>query len=78
MSFFNGVKDWNLQVDLNKHVQTARDILQTSRRPDLVVISEHKKILGMMELTVQYEDRTNNTRSIKILSINYQKDIGLL
>ena len=47
----------NLQVDLNKHVNIPKDILQTSLRPDLVVTSEKKRILGMMELTVPYEDR---------------------
>ena len=65
MSFFDGAKDWNLQVDLNKHVKIPKDILQTSLRPDLVVISEKKKILGMMELTVTYEDRIEVSRELK-------------
>ena len=64
VSFFNGAKDWNLQVDLNKHIKIP-DILQASLRPDLVVTSEKKKILGMMELTVPYEDRIEVSRELK-------------
>ena len=52
MSSFDGAKDWSQQVDLNKHVKIPKDILEISLRPDLVVTSEKKKILGMMELTV--------------------------
>ena len=65
VSFFDGAKDWNLQVDLNKHVKIPKDILQTSLRPDLVVTSEKRKILGMMELTVPYEDRIEVSRELK-------------
>ena len=43
VSFLDGAKDWNLQVDLNKHVKIQKDILQTSLRPDIVVTSEKKK-----------------------------------
>ena len=38
-------------MDLSKHVKIPK------YRPDLVVTSEKKKILGMMELTVIYENR---------------------
>ena len=71
-SYFDGAEDWNLQVDLNKHVKIPRAILQTNLRPDLVVMSEKKKLLGMMELTVPYEDRIEMSCEIKR---NKYKDI---
>ena len=39
--------------------------MQTSLRPDLVVMSEKKKMLGLMELTVPYEDRIEISCEIK-------------
>ena len=65
VSYFDGAKDWNLQIDLNKHVKIPKDILETNLRPDLVVTSEKKKMLGMMELTVPYEDRIEVSREMK-------------
>ena len=65
VSYFDGAKDWNLQVDLNKHVKIPSNIIQTSLRPDLVVMSEKKKMLGLMELTVPYEDRIEISSEIK-------------
>ena len=65
VSYFDGAKDWNLQIDLNKHVKIPKEILETNLRPDLVVTSEKKKMLGMMELTVPYEDRIEVSKEIK-------------
>ena len=65
VSFFDSAKDWNLQVDLSKHVKIPENVVQTSLRPDLVVTSEKKKILGMMELTVPYEDRIEVSGELK-------------
>ena len=62
MSFFDFVKDCNLQVNLSKNVKIPYKIFQTSLKPDLVVASEKKTILGNMELTVQYEDRIEVSR----------------
>ena len=65
MSYFDSADDWNLQVDLGKHVKIPSAILQTSLRPDLVVMSQKKKMLGLMELTVPYEDRIEISSEIK-------------
>ena len=62
MSYFDGAKDWNLQLDLNKHVKIQNTILQTSPRLDLVFTSEKKNMLGMMELTVLYVYRIEVSR----------------
>ena len=75
VSYFDGAKDWNLQIDLNKNVKIPKDILETNLRPDLVVTSEKKKMLGMMELTVPYEDRIEVSKEMRG---KYQKfvDVG--
>ena len=65
VSYFDGAKDWNLQIDLNKHVKIPKEILETSLRPDLVVTSEKKKMLGKMELTVPYEDQIEVSKEMK-------------
>ena len=64
-SYFDGARDWKLQVDLNKHVKIPNEILETSLRPDLVVTSEKKKMLGKMELTVPYEDQIEVSKEMK-------------
>ena len=65
VSYFDGAEDWKLQVDLKKHVKIPSIITQTNLRPDLVVMSEKKKMLGLMELTVPYEDRIEISGEIK-------------
>ena len=67
MSFFDGAKDWNLNVNLNKHVKIQKDVLQTSLRPDLVLTSIKTKILRMMELSVSCENRIEIRGEEKIL-----------
>ena len=60
----------------SKHVKIPKEILETNLRPDLVVTSEKKKMLGMMELTVPYEDRIEISKEMKKAKYQEIVDVG--
>ncbi|XP_031136520.1 uncharacterized protein LOC116036966, partial [Sander lucioperca] len=50
-------KDWQLRVDLEKQLRFPRDIVETSLRPDMVLLSVTSKQIILLELTVPWEER---------------------
>ena len=48
-----------------EHGKISKDILLTSLRPNPVVTSENKKILGMIEPIFPYEDLVEISRELK-------------
>ena len=49
-------RDWELQVDLEKKL-VFPPIVETSQKPDILLISEQTKKLVVIELTVPWETR---------------------
>ena len=48
--------DWSMRVDLGKQLQFPREIVETSLRPDLVMWSEARRTVLLVELTVPWEE----------------------
>ena len=61
----DGQIDWRLQVDLDKRLKVPEEIAPTDLRPDLILISDSGKKMGVMELTVPNEDRVEVSNEIK-------------
>ena len=59
-------KDWIIQTDLRrKQVQFPPHIITTAERPDLVLYSDSKKVLVILELTSPAEDNIEKWREVK-------------
>ncbi|XP_060744927.1 uncharacterized protein LOC132858560 [Tachysurus vachellii] len=53
----NTAQDWQLKVDLCRQLKFPQHVVNTTLRPDIVLVSEGTKNLVMLELTVPWEDR---------------------
>ncbi|XP_073720025.1 uncharacterized protein [Misgurnus anguillicaudatus] len=53
----NTAQDWQMKVDLCKQLKFPQHVVNTSLRPDIVLVSEATKNLVMLELTVPWEDQ---------------------
>ena len=49
--------DWELRVNLGKQFKFPAQITETQLRPDIVLFSTKTKQVVMIELTVPWEDR---------------------
>lgn len=50
-------RDWQLNVDLGKQLKFPENIVETTLRPDIVLLSNTSKQVVMLELTVPWEER---------------------
>ena len=64
-SYLDGATDWNMQVDLEKKLRVPAEVAPTDLRPDLILISNSTKRMGVMELTVPNEDRVEVANEMK-------------
>ena len=64
-SYMTTARDWKLQVDGKTRMKIPEYIVNTSLRPDMVLISEITKQIGVVELTVPTEDRIEISGEIK-------------
>ena len=64
-SFLDGSTDWNMQVDLDKRLRIPVEVAPTDLRPDLILVSNSSKKMGVMELTVPNEDRVELANEMK-------------
>ena len=64
-SYLETAQDWDMKVDLDKKLTVPSWILQTNLRPDIIIISESSKQMGIMELTVPSEERVEIAGEIK-------------
>ena len=56
-SYLTASRDWKLQVDLpGTTLKIPEHICQTTKRPDMILVSEATKQMMIMELTVPGED----------------------
>lgn len=52
-------------MDLGKQLRFPKDIVETSLRPDIVLLSETSKQVILLELTVLWEERMEEARERK-------------
>ena len=55
MKLLNGDSDWKVSVDLKTALQFPEHIIQTDKQPDIVVCSDSKKSVILIELTIPWE-----------------------
>ena len=64
-TYMEGAKDWRLRVDLDKKLKVPQNIVETELRPDMLLISDTAKRMGVIELTVPSEDRVEVSGELK-------------
>ena len=65
-SYLSEATDWELRVDLEKRLKFPEFIATTNLRPDMLLISETQRHLGMIELTVPGEERIEVSHELKL------------
>ena len=63
--FLQKADDWVLLVDVESRLSIPRDIVITNLRPDIVLYSRKEKLAILIELTVPWEDRLEESHQIK-------------
>ena len=58
-------QDWEVRVDLNGRLRIPTSITTTDLRPDMVLISESTRQLGIIQLTVPNENRIEVSGELK-------------
>ncbi|XP_060589959.1 uncharacterized protein LOC132745154 [Ruditapes philippinarum] len=58
-------KNWEMLVDLGKKLKFPEEVTHTSLRPDIVMWSRSPKLMVMVELTVPWEERVEESHEIK-------------
>ena len=64
-SYLDTASDWEVRVDLNGKLKIPSSITITDLRPDMVLISESTRQLGIIELTVPNENRIEVAGELK-------------
>ena len=64
-TYMKGSKDWRLQIDLDRKLKVPHNIVETELRPDMLLISDTSKRMGVIELTVPSEDRVEVSGELK-------------
>ena len=57
--------DWSMSVDLHRKLVFPEEILVTSKRPDIVLWSSSAKKVILIELTVPWEERMEESNELK-------------
>ena len=63
----NKAQDWEMHVDIGRKLQIPQEIVNTTLRPDLLLVSKRVKCLLMLELTVPWESRIDEAHERKRL-----------
>ena len=64
-SFLEEAQDWQLMVDLDGQLKIPEEIVVTTHRPDMVLISKNNKKMVVVELTVPMECRVEVSNELK-------------
>ena len=64
-SYWDNAKDWEMIVDVEQQLQIPKFITDTRARPDMIIFSRTAHCLGILELTVPYEDRMEVANELK-------------
>lgn len=65
MKLLNGAKDWKVSADLKTSLKFPVHILQTEKRPDILLWSDSKKSIFLIELTVPWEENFSEAHERK-------------
>ena len=63
--YLTSTKDWQISVDIGKSLKIPTEISFTNLRPDITLISNQSKQIGIVELTVPNEDRYEISGELK-------------
>ena len=64
-SYLDGANDWKLMVDLDRNLKFPMEVAVTNQRPDMVLMSNSTKRIGLIELTVPNEERVEVSGELK-------------
>ena len=64
-SYLDGAVDWKLMVDLDRNLKFPRQVAITNQRPDMILVSEGTKRIGLIELTVPSKERIEVSGELK-------------
>ena len=64
-SFLDGAGDWSLTVDLDGRLRVPEKVAETNLRPDMILLSDKAKRMGIVELTVPSEERVEISGELK-------------
>ena len=64
-SYLDGASDWTLSVDLNGRLKFPSRVAETNLRPDMLLLSEKSRRVGIVELTVPSEERVELSGELK-------------
>ena len=58
-------RDWKLQADLSNRLVFPNEIVATRLRPDILIYSQEKRLIVILELTVPWEERMDEAQERK-------------
>ena len=64
-SYLDGATDWKLMSDLDGNLKFPIQVADTNKRPDMILVSESTKRIGLIELTVPSEERVEVSGELK-------------
>ena len=64
-SYLDGAIDWQLRTDLDGNIKFPTQVADTNKRPDMILVSESTKRIGLIELTVPSEERIEVSGELK-------------
>ena len=64
-SYLDTADDWRLEVDLEGRLRVPAYVTKTNLRPDILLISDNTKQMGVIELTVPSEERIELSGELK-------------
>ena len=67
LNALSSAADWEVRADLGKRLKFPVHIVQTALRPDIVIFSNKRRKIIMLELTVPWEENAEETHERKKL-----------
>ena len=64
-SYLDGAGDWSMQVDLDGKLRVPERVAETNLRPDMILLSQSSRRMGIVELTVPSEERIEVSGELK-------------
>ena len=64
-SYFDGAGDWSMTVDLDGKLKVPERVAETNLRPDMILLSNSTRRMGIVELTVPSEERIEVSGELK-------------
>jgi len=64
-SYLDGAIDWKLMSDLDGNLKFPIQVADTNMRPDMILMSDSTKRIGLIELTVPSEERVEVSGELK-------------